>query len=165
MRWGPGDQWPSGIEQRHDGHPHVAARPRALRRGAAAGCAAANVDAGGASGRPVCPRLQSGCRPVDDLGSPPTETVSYTAVGSDPAWAFVEQRTGSVLVKFRVAPPYHVANAVGDRLAQAGVDARVGEVRSKPGSTRLFVRLVGSMDAARLKQELGALWQDYQRLK
>jgi hypothetical protein len=63
-----------------------------------------------------------------------------------------------------MAPDPIKGRLIGDRLVQAGVEARVGDVRLKPGSTRLFVRLHSPTDLAQLQQELGALWRDYQRL-
>src|SRR6266536_35430 len=98
-------------------------------------------------------------------GFPAVETERYTSVGGPPIWAFVDRHTGSIPVKFRIAPPYTTAKAISARLAAAGVDARVREVRSRSGSTRLQVRLHRPDDLARLRPELAALWLDYQRLR
>jgi hypothetical protein len=98
-------------------------------------------------------------------GFPPVETASYTSVGDAPAWAFVQRRVGGIIVKFRVAPPYGTAGAGAARLVKAGVDAHVGDVRSAPRSTRLFVQLREPADMVALQRELVALWRDYLRLK
>jgi hypothetical protein len=98
-------------------------------------------------------------------GFPAVETEQYTSIGDPPAWAFVDRRTASIPVKFRIAPPYTTAKAISARLAAAGVDARVREIRSRPGSTRLQVRLYRPDDLARLRSELAALWLDYQQLR
>jgi len=98
-------------------------------------------------------------------GVAPVETASYASVGDAPTWAFVERRVGSIFIKFRVAPPFRSAKAISARLVQAGVEARVADVRTRPGSTRLFVRLSGPADLAHLQRELVGLWRDYQRLR
>jgi hypothetical protein len=98
-------------------------------------------------------------------GHPTVTKPSYTAIGDAPVWAFIEQRADAVLVKFRVAPPYRSAEAISVRLVEAGATAHVGEVRSRPGSTRLFVRVRGPVDLAALQAELPALWRDYSLLR
>jgi hypothetical protein len=98
-------------------------------------------------------------------GHPPVAKPSYTTIGDAPVWAFIEQRADAVLVKFRVAPPYRSAEAISGRLVEAGATAHVGEVRSAPGSTRLFVRVRTPGDLAALQAELPALWRDYRLLR
>ncbi len=98
-------------------------------------------------------------------GYPPVERASYTSVADRPVWAFVQRRAGSIVVKFRVAPPYRVADTIAAHLADAGVSAQVRDVRSGSGSTRLWVYLEGPTDLAGLRAELPQLWLDYQRLK
>lgn len=98
-------------------------------------------------------------------GYPPVERASYTSVADRPVWAFVERRTGNIVVKLRVAPPFRVADTIAARLAAEGVAAQVRDVRSGPGSTRLWVHLEEPTDLARLRTELQQLWLDYQRLK
>ncbi len=98
-------------------------------------------------------------------GYPPAGRAGYTSVGDRPIWAFVDRRVSSVLVKFRVAPPYRVASAVAARLGDAGMAAEVKDVRSRSGSTRLWVFLERPADLASLQAEFHQLWLDYQRLK
>jgi hypothetical protein len=98
-------------------------------------------------------------------GYPPIERASYTSVADRPVWAFVERRAGSIVVKFRVAPPYRVADTVAAHLADGGVAAQVRDVRSRSGSTRLWIYLEGPADLACLRPELQQLWRDYLRLK
>jgi len=98
-------------------------------------------------------------------GFPPVERESYTGVGDRPVWAFVDRRASGLQVKFRVAAPYRVAEAICGRLAESGVDAEVKPVRSQPGSIRLWVRLDGPADLAALRRELPVLWRDYQQLR
>lgn len=98
-------------------------------------------------------------------GHPAVTKPSYTSVGDAPVWAFVQQRADAVQVKFRVAPPYRSAKAISARLVEAGVAAHVGEVRSAPGSTRLFAWVRGPGDLAALQAELPALWRDYGLLR
>jgi hypothetical protein len=73
----------------------------------------------------------------------------------------VHRAADAVRVKFRVAPPYRSAGAISVRLVEARVVAHVGEVRSRPGVTRLFVGVRGPGDLAALHAELPALWRDY----
>ena len=96
-------------------------------------------------------------------GFPPVERDDYTSVGDRPVWAFVDRRVGGLQVKFRVAAPYRVAEAISGRLVGSGVDAAVKPVRSRSDSIRLWVRLGGPADLAVLRRELPALWHDYQQ--
>ena len=98
-------------------------------------------------------------------GFPPIERASYTSVGDAPIWAFVDRLAAKVQVKFRVATPYRAAETIRARLVAKGVDATVEQVRSGPGSVRLWARLDGPADLAALRQELPALWRDYQQLR
>jgi hypothetical protein len=98
-------------------------------------------------------------------GYPPVERGSYTRVADRPVWAFVERRAGSIVVKLRVAAPYRVADTIASHFADAGVAAHVRDVRSRPGSARLWVYLDGPTGLAVLRPELQQLWLDYQRLK
>jgi hypothetical protein len=101
---------------------------------------------------------------TDTSGIPAVDMADYYSVGDAPIWAFVDKRSSSVPVKFRIAPPYEIAKAIGARLAAQGLDAEVGDVRSAPGSIRLKVRLHTPDDVAKLRPELAALWLDYKRL-
>jgi hypothetical protein len=98
-------------------------------------------------------------------GSSAQSRRSYTSIGDEPIWAFIQQRADAIQVKFRVAPPYRTAEAVSGRLVEAGVVAHVGEVRARAGSTRLGVWLRGLSDLAALQRELPTLWRDYCQLR
>jgi hypothetical protein len=93
-RWGLCDRWKGRNEPGHDGHPHATARPRALRSGAAAGHSPPTAMPEASAERLTALHAGLVAALSTISGGPPTETVSYTAVGSDPAWAFVEPRAG-----------------------------------------------------------------------